>query len=40
MVELIFGWEKVRIKMIGRQAEHLDVLLRPTLVSADCPLCE
>jgi hypothetical protein len=40
MEELIFGWEKVRIEMIERPAEHLGVLLRPTIVSADCPLCE
>lgn len=40
MEELVFGWERVRIEAIQRQAEHLEILLRPTTASAACPLCE
>ena len=40
MEELVFGWERVRIETIERQAEQLEILLCPTTVSATCPLCE
>jgi zinc-finger of transposase IS204/IS1001/IS1096/IS1165 len=39
MEELVFGWENVQIEAMERQAKHLEILLRPTTVSADCPLC-
>lgn len=40
MEELVFGWVSVRLEWLERQTEHLVILLRPTTVSADCPLCE
>ena len=40
MEKLVFGWETVRIEMIERQAEHLEILHWPTTASAACPLCE
>jgi len=40
MEKLVFGWERARIETIQRQADYLEILLRPTTASATCPVCE
>jgi transposase len=40
MEKLVFGWERVRIETIQRQADYLEILLSPTTASATCPVCE
>ena len=40
MKKLVFGWERVRIETIQRQADYLEILLSPTTANANCPVCE